>query len=130
MRYLISTESEEQIALFDWAEAESRRRPCLKLLFHIPNGGKRNMATAVRLKREGVKAGVPDLLLPVPREGFHGLFIEIKRVKGGKTSEAQRWWLEQLKGMGYKAAVCRGWEEAAGMIADYLDNKGQREGDR
>lgn len=60
------SESQEQIYLFQWAELNRRRMPELGLLFHVPNGGKRSMATARRLKAEGVKAGVPG---PLPASG-------------------------------------------------------------
>lgn len=120
---MIPTESEEQIALFEWTEWESGRIPQLRLMFHIPNGGKRNKATAARLKREGVKAGVPDVFLPVPRGRYHGLFIEMKREKDGRLSQEQKRWLEELSKMGYKAEVCRGWEEAANMVKGYLEGK-------
>lgn len=124
---MIPTESEEQIALFEWTEWESGRIPQLRLMFHIPNGGKRNKATAARLKREGVKAGVPDVFLPVPRGRYHGLFIEMKREKGGRLSQEQKRWLEELSKMGYKAEVCRGWEEAAKTVTGYL-RQAEREG--
>lgn len=76
---LLPTEAQEQATLFSWAEMQSGRRPELRLLFHIPNGGSRGKAEAARFKMEGVKPGVPDLFLPVPRGPWHGLFIELKR---------------------------------------------------
>ena len=79
------SESVEQIHLFQWARMQSCTMPELNLLFHIPNGGKRNITTAKRLKAEGVKAGVPDLFLPVSRGGFFGLFIEMKVGKNKTT---------------------------------------------
>ena len=66
-------EAEHQAALFRWASLVSLRLPELRLLFAVPNGGHRHRAVAARLKDEGVKAGVPDLFLPVPRGAFHGL---------------------------------------------------------
>ena len=50
-------------------------------MFHIPNGGSRNKLEASNLKKQGVKAGVPDLFLPVGRGSYHGLFIELKSAK-------------------------------------------------
>ena len=69
----VPTESVEQQSLFRWAAYQSGKYPELKLLYHVPNGGSRNKAEAGRFKAEGVKAGVPDLCLPVPRGEFHGL---------------------------------------------------------
>ena len=116
-----SSESVEQICLFRWAEWQAGKYPELRWLFHIPNGGLRSKATAGRLKAEGVKAGVPDLFLPVPHQGYHGLFIEMKREKGGKPSENQKEWLKQLNEAGYLAVICHGWEAAAQELTRYLE---------
>lgn len=83
-------ESVEQQCLFRWAEFASGKYPELRLMYHIPNGGARSKATAGRLKAEGVKAGVPDICLPVSRDGYHGLYIELKRERGGKISQARQ----------------------------------------
>lgn len=71
----VPSESIEQINLFRWVAFQSATHPELERLYHIPNGGKRYATTAKRLKAEGVKAGVPDLCLPVPRGAYHGLQI-------------------------------------------------------
>lgn len=113
-------ESDEQISLFQWAKLAQGQYPELKLLHSIPNGGKRNAREAARLKQEGAKAGVSDIFLPVARKGFHGLYIELK-IEGGKPSENQKWWLEQVTKQGYKAKVCWGWIEAKGVIERYLN---------
>lgn len=115
------TESAEQIALFQWAAWNEKQIPELVLLYHIPNGGKRYATTARRLKAEGVKAGVPDLCLPVSRGGFHGLYIELKRTRGNQPTENQEGWIAALERQGYKAAVCYGWERAATAIQEYLN---------
>lgn len=114
-----STESQEQQVLFQWAAIAEAQHPELKLLHHIPNGGKRNIVTATRLKKEGVKAGVPDVFLPVARGCFHGLYIEMKALKG-KTSDNQEEWLQALEQQGYEVNVCYGWEQAKGVIERYL----------
>ena len=116
MRHL---EDAEQIALFQWAAMQSAKFPELQLMFHIPNGGKRNAQEAARFKQMGVKAGVPDLFLPVARGGFHGLWIELKSPKG-RTSASQETFLEELRNQGYKTAVCFGWEMAAREIKEYI----------
>lgn len=97
----------------------SYKYPELAMLFHIPNGGKRDARTAAILKRQGVKAGVPDLCLPVPRGGYHGLFIELK-TKTGRLSDNQERWLKALTIEGYKAIVCYGHEEATEALANYI----------
>ena len=115
-------ESNEQASLMVWAAYQAGRFPELELLYHIPNGGSRNSIEAYHLKEQGVKAGVPDLCLPVARGAFHGLYIELK-IKGNKPTTKQRDWIERLREQGYKAEVCYGWEEASGVILDYLNLK-------
>ena len=116
----IPTEHQEQCALFEWAAWMESRWPELRLLHAIPNGGKRDIRTAAMLKAEGVKPGVPDICLPVPRGGKHGLYIELKRRKGGAVSEAQQAWIRALCGQGYACTVCHGWDAARDEIMGYL----------
>ena len=120
---LIPTEDEEQMAVIDWAERMTPIYPALKLLHHIPNGGKRSKAEAGRFRAMGVKSGVPDLFLPVPRGKFHGLWIEMKRTKDGKVSENQKWWLKALNSLGYSAQVAYGAEQAIRQLEEYLNLK-------
>jgi hypothetical protein len=117
------TESQEQAALFEWAKLSEWKHPELKLLHAIPNGGLRDARTAAVLQRTGVKSGVPDLCLPVARGGFHGLYIELKRLKGGVLSINQKTWLSLLAKEGYKAVMCKGWLEARDAILNYLEGK-------
>ena len=114
------TEAQEQAALIRWAQSQRRRWPELELMFHIPNGGSRHRAEAAHLQAQGVKAGVPDLCLPVARGPYHGLYIELKRQKGGRLSIAQTEWLQALQAQGYRAVVCAGWESARDTIVEYL----------
>lgn len=120
----VPTEAQEQMTLFSWAAMQSGKYPELNLLYHVPNGGSRHKAEAGRLRAEGVKAGVPDLCLPVARGQYHGLYIELKRQRGGRTSDHQSEWLDALSAQGYKAALCYGWEQAAGTIIEYLTGGG------
>lgn len=115
------TEDAEQMALFIWASLAAPVHPELVLLFHIPNGGSRGKAEAGRFRAMGVKAGVPDLFLPVARQGMHGLFIELKRKKGSRVSKEQQEWGTALYKQGYAAHVCYGWEDAMRVILRYLE---------
>jgi hypothetical protein len=121
------TESAEQQALFEWAAIQGNMTPELSLLYHIPNGGYRSKAEAGRFKAEGVKSGVPDVCLPVARGGFHGLYIELKRRKGGKVTHEQEKWIKLLSKQGYIAIAVRGWEKAAEAIMIYLRLENKRE---
>lgn len=93
--------------------------PDLDLLYHIPNGGSRNKMEAANLKRQGVRAGVPDLCLPVARGEYHGLYIELKAGKN-KPTEKQKEWLENLTKQGYKTAVAYSCEAAADILLKYV----------
>lgn len=117
------TEESEQTALFSWAAYEAGRWPELRLMLHIPNGGYRSKAEAGRFRAAGVKGGVPDILLPVARGGFHGLWIELKRKEGGRVSAGQRGWICELRAQGYRAEVCCGWDAARQVILEYLDGR-------
>ena len=117
------TEHEEQVALIGWWNmyAKARHMPSL-LLMAIPNGGRRTTVTGARLHAEGVRAGIPDLVLALARGEWHGLWLEMKRRKGGFLSDPQREALLALKLEGYYTAVCYGWDEAREAILDYLED--------
>lgn len=133
------TEHGEQTALFAWAAAVKNAGICPHpaKMYATPNGAKRDKRTAAMLKAEGVKSGIPDVFLPVPTlakpEKFNafgsttvtnglicGLYIEMKKIKGGKLSDEQRERIEQLQADGYAAVVCKGWIEAKNVIITYL----------
>jgi VRR-NUC domain len=152
------TEHSQQRALFSWANCAAQYGfaiasdprgysinerceiigfkspvPELELLFAIHNQGHGDAIRGARAKAEGVKAGVPDLMLPVPigmrngeifRDGnvcIYGLFIEMKVVgKKGVVSGKQSDWGEKLQQQGYGFRICRGWIEAANDISYYL----------
>lgn len=92
-------------------------------VFHIPNGGSRNKMEAANLKRQGVKAGVPDLCFPAALHGYHGLFVEMKAGRN-KTTQSQEEWLDFLAKSGYCVRVCWGFDEARDVI-DWYFEKGQ-----
>jgi len=109
------SEATEQGLVVEWLR---RRGDCLYAA--VPNGGKRNPREAASLRRQGVRPGVPDLLIFEAREGHHGLAIEMKRVKGGKVTPAQRRWHDELRTKGWRVEVCRGHLEAISILTEYL----------
>jgi len=117
-----NTEAAHQTALFCWAALPEQvsKYPQLKLLFHIPNGGTRNKIEAGHLKAQGVKAGVPDIFLPVARVGYHGLWIELK-VGKNKTSHEQDKWIADLNEQDFAVSVCYSWVEASEHLKFYLE---------
>jgi len=114
-----TSESDIQKALFQHLKFYENKYPEIKLLFHIPNGGTRNVLEAVSFKAEGVKSGVPDLFLPVARKGYNGLFIEMKS-KEGKLSENQQKWLAELYKNNYKIIISDSDKIVLNIIIDYL----------
>lgn len=112
-------EHEMQVSLFQWAAYNTVKYPELKLMFAVPNGGARNIVVARKLKAEGVKRGVPDIFLPVPRGTHAGLFIELKAGKNKPTLE-QKEWAQGLMSMGYHVVLCYSWEEAVERIKTYF----------
>lgn len=116
-----SLEHAEQVSLMQWWSLQCRRFGIPEqLLFAIPNGGQRNIITAKRMKDEGVRAGIPDLFLAVPRGKFHGLFVEMKKTRGGVVSDAQKACMQMLSNNGYCVTVCHGFMDAQEAVKGYL----------
>lgn len=113
------TEAQHQMNVIRWSMAVRDTYPELCLLHHIPNGGARDQIEAKHLKDQGVKPGVPDLCLPVPRGQYHGMYIEMK-TETGKPSLEQDWWVEEISRQGYFVEVCHGWRSAIRTIEWYL----------
>jgi hypothetical protein len=119
-------EHDLQVSIFEWAEMQKGKFPELALLFAVPNAAKRSPRQGAYMKAEGMKAGVPDIWLPVARGGFHGLVIEVKpehtpgvTTKTYPTAE-QKDWIERLNTEGYLARICYGFVEIYSLILDYL----------
>ena len=88
-------------------------------LIHCPNGGRRNIREAARLKKSGVFPGVADLMLFVPTSKFPALFIEVKTEKG-KQSQYQKKWQGIIEKQGYKYIICRSLDDFMKEIELYL----------
>jgi hypothetical protein len=120
--YRAETETEEDIhrAVVEWADRQAQTHPALELLFHVPNGGSRHVAEAVKLKAMGTRQGVPDLLLPVPRGDKIGLALELKSASG-RLRPKQAWWLRELRASGWAVAVAYTFSEAQKVLTGYVD---------
>lgn len=113
----------EQEALVQWADLTViNGRRVGDYLVHVPNEGKRGPKAASEFKRAGGRAGYPDLILDLPSGKWHGLRIEMK-AKGGKPTAAQQEWIERLRGAGYRAEVCYGFDEASALIMQYIESE-------
>lgn len=118
-------EHAHQAALVQWAKKAAAHYPELVMLYAIPNGGGRSKAEAGRLKAEGVRAGMPDLCLPVPRKQFGACYIEVKRpaspgISKGTVTKEQRDMAEALSAHGNLVATAYGWDQAKDVLIEYL----------
>ena len=128
-------EHDEQAALFAWAELAQGEHPELAMLYANVNGGKlpyhrnaKGQVTSpqrIKLVQEGLKRGIPDITLAVPRGRFHALYVELKRAdRSNKPSPEQVEWIERLRYYGYAAVICYGAQDAISTIVAYLTQEG------
>ena len=108
----VPTEHFEQRELVRWFR---QTWPGVRI-FAIPNGGQRSIAAAGRLKAEGVSSGVPDLFIPA-----WGLWIEMKRIKGGSVSAEQKDWMAYLESVKYWCIVGKGADDAKAKISAFFN---------
>lgn len=116
----IDYEGSEQKALFSWLAIQHPLAG--KLAYHVPNGGHRLKSVAAKLKGQGVKAGVSDLVLPMARGGYFGLYIEFKATPphDAVVSTSQHSFLLAVEQQGYLGIVCRGLNAAIDVINGYM----------
>jgi hypothetical protein len=120
------TEAQTQAAFFSWLALHEKKHPVLGLFFAVPNGSFKSPAARGLFKRTGLKAGVPDVHLPIPtqRHGgfplYSGLWIEFKTSKGN-PSDVQIAWQTKLRLVGHRVEICRSWTEAANIVIEYLN---------
>ena len=123
MKHIESAHQAQVIEWSRWAyKANPSRYPMLNMLHCSLNGVKLSGTQAKVAKGQGMLSGVPDLFLPVPKNGFHGLFIEMKSEKG-RVTENQHWFLTNAESVGYKTAVCYSAKEAISAIEAYYSQE-------
>lgn len=104
----------------DFQESVARYLNLLNLRWcHVPNGGLRGYKTAAKLKRQGTKPGVPDVVIFEPRGRFHGLMIELK-VSDNKPTTNQVDWLNGLSAKGYAVFWTNSFDEVKHVVEQYL----------
>lgn len=115
----------DQVALFQWANLASVKYPELQFLYAVPNGARVSPGTARKLKAEGMKAGVFDISLDIPKGDYHGFRGELKRIgpPKGRLSDVQKYWLTCYQEHGYYAFVAWGWESMRDELIKYLEQK-------
>lgn len=120
-REFVPLEIDEQISLFDECNLLEHQYPELRFMHASMAGLRISIGQAVKAKRAGMRAGCPDVFLPSARGAAFGLYIELKRRKGGSASEEQKEWIKGLREAGYEAFVVRGARQAIDIIRDYLE---------
>ena len=108
------SEHSEQVGFINWFRAKYPQ----VLIFAIPNGEKRAITVAKRLKAEGVVRGIPDLFIPQ-----FNLWVEMKRISGGRLSPEQKGMIQYLEGIGQKVIVGKGAADASRQILEFLEEK-------
>lgn len=113
-------EHPEQSEVFRWAAEHAPQHPELELLYAVPNyAGNVSRVVRARAKREGKKKGMLDVVCPVPRKGFGGLYLEMKSEEGTPSTE-QRWWIRRLREVGNRVEVANSASIAKLVLVDYL----------
>jgi len=111
---MVATESQEQEALI----ARAQHHPVLKnLIYAIPNDGKRNIVTGYKFKKRGLRAGMPDICVPIASKGYHALYIELKKSdRKNNPTKKQTECMMHLKNVGNAVFVAYGWVHAWEII--------------
>lgn len=114
-------EADMQVALVGLLDGMTDRYPELKLLFAVnPNlWNKVGKAAAGRMKAMGLRKGPPDLWLPVRREGYVGLVLELKS-RGEQPTAEQELWLDRLHEQGWLAMWADELNTAVNLVVGYL----------
>ena len=119
MKHIESAHQAQVVEWSRWAfKANPSRYPMLNMLHCSLNGVKLSGTQAKVAKGQGMLSGVPDLFLPVPKNGYHGLFIEMKSEKG-RVTENQHRFLTNADSVGYKTVICYSAKEAISAIEAY-----------
>lgn len=89
----------------------------------VPNSAPGSRTAAAYFRSEGLRAGYPDAILDVPVAPYHGLRVEMKRLRGGEVDADQEKWHERLRRRGYAVIVPAGHKQAMAMIEAYLGGR-------
>lgn len=119
---LVSGEISEDLihkTLMEWVHTHPQLKTIAKFIMHFPNEGKRTNSFGKLMKSFGMRAGVSDLFIALPRGGYHGAWIELKSKKG-RLSQAQVEFLEDMKSQDYFVSVCYSLDEAIMIVTNYV----------
>src|SRR5258708_11190915 len=114
------TEHAEQVEFFKfWRRFAAVHNLPAQLCFAIHNASKLTDGGRIWKYAEGLVAGVSDIFLAIPRDQFHGLFIEMKR-RPNSVSVAQADFQGAVTVQGYLAVTSYTCEDAIREVKDYL----------
>lgn len=113
------SETCEMIKFFEYLSWQEIQRPELACIYHIPNEGTRSIRRGRIMKQKGVRAGIPDVCVPIARGEWHSLFLEFK-VKSGKLSPVQVKMCKLLHAHGHCVRVAWSADEAIEILEKYL----------
>lgn len=117
---MTASEYQIQVAIFLWMDLHRNRYPNLDLSYSTASGVKMPIGLLMKCKRTGiVKKGLPDIVIPVPKGEYHGMYIELK-TNEGKASKEQAEYVKRLSELGYKAIVCKGFDQTIKEIQGYF----------
>lgn len=116
-----NTEHDLQVQCLRWLHYTHQDVLC----YAIPNGAYTTKTTARKLVAEGVCHGIPDLHIPIARQGYHSLYIEMKNGKAGRLSEHQKEMIPRLQCYGNKVVVCRCLDDFIKEVSNYLNNENE-----
>lgn len=115
-KIIVPSEDREQEVFVSWLRLTYKDF----LIFSIPNGGSRNKIEASNLKRAGLLAGIPDLIVLMPNKQI--VFIEMKKRVGGKISPAQKIVIGIIESLGFTVLIGYGFLDIKDKFEKYLKN--------
>ncbi len=114
-RKVTRSEHNEQCAVVTWLTMKGIT------FFAVPNGAHKSFSQATKFRREGLKRGVPDIVILTPPPacpGKVGTVLEMKREMSGTkaretaVSEEQHEWIKTFQRNNWKAVIAYGSDEA------------------
>mgnify|MGYP003402343736 CR=1 FL=1 len=116
---LAVSEHQIQSVCIQWARLMAKSNDKFKMIYAVPNGGKRSRSSGAKFRREGLTKGVFDVMVDVPMRGFHGMRLEFKTEKGKLSEEQKNMQALYLK-FGYVTSIIRNFNQFRSVIEAYF----------
>lgn len=108
-------EHQIQVACVNWFRMQYK-----DIIYAVPNAARRSVVMGKMMKDEGLLPGIPDLCIPVMRNNYGGLYIEMKDGKNGRLSDSQKEMIDRLRCNGYRVDVCRSVDDFMDVVNEYM----------